>query len=154
MVTGMQNDDLDQMIIGEKFLVIDDASYSSYTTDDYSVPPNSAGFFAADFKPFVLAVDAQYDHKNPYICEKEAPGYKGEMRILGSLVWSDLYSRLVDLSPFSMWAYARDHPNQVYTGPTVPLQVDAWRKYTSKQELAEDASTEATRQEKPDHNEL
>lgn len=109
------------------FLAVDDISFASYTTNDYAVA--TALPLRGDFTGFVLAVDANYDPKEPRDRADESPGYHGQMRILGSLVWGDLFSVLSSQSALleDLWPLALDHPNQVYTGPTVPLTISDWR---------------------------
>lgn len=86
-----------------------------------------------DFSGFLLAVDAKFDRNEGIQRPDESPGYSGQMRVLGSLIWGDLYallnsqsSRLEDL-----WPLAMEHPNQVYVGPTVPWQRFFWRRQTA-----------------------
>jgi hypothetical protein len=53
------------------------------------------------------------------------------MRILGSLVWSDLYS-LLSAQTFLLedyWPLASEHPNMVYVGPTIPWQRFIWQNH-------------------------
>jgi hypothetical protein len=54
------------------------------------------------------------------------------MRILGNLVWSELYAlvarnaaTLEDLFPLAL-----EYPQKLYTGLTVPSQIRAWREHT------------------------
>ncbi|KAJ0421548.1 hypothetical protein BJY00DRAFT_311860 [Aspergillus carlsbadensis] len=61
-----------------------------------------------------------------------APKFTSHMRILGNLVWGELYAlvgrgaaRLEDLFPLAM-----EHPQRLYTGLTVPSQIRAWREHT------------------------
>lgn len=108
------------------FLAVDSASFASYTTDTYeaTVPEFDPG----DFAGFVLAVDPSFDPKEGPSRPDESPGYNGQMRVLGSLVWGDLYALLESQAAAleDLWPLARHHPNQVYVGPTVPLQVYKW----------------------------
>ncbi|KAL3463674.1 hypothetical protein BJX64DRAFT_256700 [Aspergillus heterothallicus] len=62
--------------------------------------------------------------------------YTGHMRILGTLIWSELYAlvsrngaALEDLFPLAM-----EHPQKLYTGLTVPSQIRAWREHTTLHE--------------------
>ncbi|KAF7586394.1 hypothetical protein BBP40_008944 [Aspergillus hancockii] len=109
------------------FLVVDDASVASYMGTSYSAATDFIP--AGDFSGFVLAVDAHYDPKEGLERPEESPGFYGQMRILGNLIWGDLYAMLLSQSAFlsDLWPLALDHPNQVYVGPTVPLQVKCWR---------------------------
>ncbi|OQD63519.1 hypothetical protein PENPOL_c009G05061 [Penicillium polonicum] len=111
------------------FLVVDSASFASYTTKSYS--PATSRLNPGDFTGFLLAVDPAFDPEEGIARPDESPGYSGQMRILGSLVWSDLYSLLAsqtsDLDDY--WPLASEHPNMVYVGPTVPWQRFIWQKH-------------------------
>lgn len=52
------------------------------------------------------------------------------MRVLGNLVWSELFPMVVLQSvPLeNIWPLARQHTKKVYTGPTVPSQVEPWKE--------------------------
>ncbi|GAB1209722.1 hypothetical protein APSETT445_008503 [Aspergillus pseudonomiae] len=104
------------------FLVIDDACVASYMGDSYSAATEFIP--SGDHSGFVLAVDAQYDPKEGIERPDESPGYYGQMRILGNLIWGDLYAMLSSQSALleDLWPLAINHPNGVYTGPTVPMQ--------------------------------
>ncbi|KAJ5985830.1 hypothetical protein N7522_013026 [Penicillium canescens] len=110
------------------FFAIDSASYSSYTTNSYG--PSTSMVIPGDFAGFLLAVDPDFDAKEGIERPDESPEYSGQMRVLGSLIWSDLYSlfssQTAQLEDF--WPLAMEHPNQVYVGPTVPWQLYTWRK--------------------------
>jgi hypothetical protein len=83
-----------------------------------------------DFAGFLLAVDPDFNPEEGIERPDESPEYNGHMRVLGSLIWSDLYSlfssQTAQLEDF--WPLAMEHPNQVYVGPTVPWQLFTWRK--------------------------
>ena len=117
------------------FLVADHASFSSYMGDTYSAATEL--LLAGDFAGFVLAVDADYDPEKGCGRPNESPGYHGQMRILGSLVWGDLYGMLSSQSALleDLWPLALDHPNQVYVGPTVPRQIHDWRAHNGVRNL-------------------
>lgn len=108
------------------FLAVDSASFASYTTNTYE--PTVSEFLPSDFSGFVLAVDPSFDPKEGPSRPDESPGFNGQMRVLGSLVWGDLYALLVSQSAAleDLWPLARHHPNQVYVGPTAPLEVYKW----------------------------
>lgn len=80
---------------------------------------------------FVLAVDADYDAEEGIERPDESPGYNGQMRVLGSLVWGDLYALISSQSTHldGLWPLAMNHPNQVYHGPTLPwnVEIKPWR---------------------------
>jgi hypothetical protein len=110
------------------FFAIDSASYASYTTNSYG--PSTSIVIPGDFAGFLLAVDPDFGPKEGIERPDESPEYSGQMRVLGSLIWSDLYSlfssQTAQLEDF--WPLAMEHPNQVYVGPTVPWQLYTWRK--------------------------
>ncbi|KAJ5923746.1 hypothetical protein N7454_008991 [Penicillium verhagenii] len=110
------------------FLAVDSASFDSYTTNSYRAATTLV--LAGDFKGFVLAIDPDFDPEEGIERPDESPGYTGQMRILGSLIWGDLFGIIRSQSALleDLWPLAIDHPNQVYVGPTTPLQVYTWRK--------------------------
>jgi hypothetical protein len=59
--------------------------------------------------------------------EATSPGYKGELKVLSSLVLTELYPLLASnvLRPSSLWVNARLHPMGVWVGHTTQAQ-DAW----------------------------
>lgn len=63
---------------------------------------------------FVLAVDATYEAKE----NVESPGYKGTLRILGSLLWDELSALLTVQSAFleNLWPFAMSDADKVYRG--------------------------------------
>ncbi|KAL4954378.1 hypothetical protein BDW69DRAFT_183597 [Aspergillus filifer] len=123
--------DLDHGVNEHAFLAVDKASYDSYTTTTYTYKYNT--FFATippgDTTGFVLAIDPEYDLEEGPERDDEIPGFLGHLRVLGSLIWGDLYAMLVSQSTLlqDLWPLAIDHPDYVYTGPVVPLVQDAWK---------------------------
>ncbi|KAJ5578669.1 uncharacterized protein N7459_007633 [Penicillium hispanicum] len=109
------------------FLVVDAASFESYTAETYAAA--TPGLLPGDFTGFILAIDPSFDPAEGISRPDESPNYSGQMRILGSLVWGDLYALLESQSAGleDLWPLAMHHPNQVYVGPTIPLQVSIWR---------------------------
>jgi hypothetical protein len=108
----------------------DDAFTTSYAKDKQ--------FLEGDFQGQVLAVDPDFDESA--IASENADAakegsqegtvtYQGRMRILGNLVWSELYPMLMlqSVGLEHLWLQAREHPLKVYTGPTVPSQVEPWK---------------------------
>ncbi|KAJ5646997.1 hypothetical protein N7490_003369 [Penicillium lividum] len=110
------------------FLAVDSNSFASYTTKSYRAA--TCLVMAGDFSGFVLAVDPKFDPKEGIERPDESPGYIGQMRILGSLVWGDLFAHFKSQCAIleDLWPLAIDHPNQVYVGAITPLQVYVWRK--------------------------
>ncbi|KAJ5664381.1 hypothetical protein N7507_005112 [Penicillium longicatenatum] len=124
------------------FLVMDPMSVGSYIDDNlYASFKKDKSLLKGDFQGYALAVDANFDdsataNENADGMANQDPrdggsDYPGHMRILGNLVWSELYPMImlqsVELENF--WLQAREHPIQVYTGPTVPSQVDPWKEH-------------------------
>lgn len=109
------------------FLVVDEPSVASYTSSSYSSALLTAR--DGDFAGFVLAVDAEWDPVEGPDRPDESPGYHGQMRILGSLVWGDLFAMYASQSALleDLWPLALDHPNTVYVGPVVPDEIKDWR---------------------------
>ncbi|KAJ0424988.1 hypothetical protein BJY00DRAFT_226868 [Aspergillus carlsbadensis] len=111
------------------FLAIDTASYASYTGTTYTSA--TALVLPGDHSGFVLTVDADYDEAEggARFRPDESPGYMGHMRMLGSLVWGELHAMLSGQSGIleELWPLAVEHPNLVYVGLTVPLEVMGWR---------------------------
>ncbi|KAJ5826914.1 Major facilitator superfamily domain general substrate transporter [Penicillium robsamsonii] len=114
----------------DAFLVIDSASFASYTTNSYG--PATSQLNRGDFTGFLLAIDSTFNPEEGIERPDESPGYNGQMRILGSLVWSDLYS-LQAAQTFLLedyWPLASEHPNMVYVGPTIPWQRFIWQNHS------------------------
>ncbi|KAJ6150085.1 hypothetical protein N7471_001284 [Penicillium samsonianum] len=123
------------------FLLIDHMGVGSYTDDAFTTSyTKDKGLLKGDFQGLVLAVDPDFDEsatasesadgtakEDP---QEEALPYQGQMRILGNLVWSELYPMLMlqSVGLQHLWLQARDHPLKVYTGPTVPSQVEPWKE--------------------------
>ncbi|KAL4807914.1 hypothetical protein BDV18DRAFT_109861 [Aspergillus unguis] len=110
------------------FLIIDQPSYDSYMTPSYSAATSAV--LPGDFTGFLLAIDPSYDEEEGPHRPDETPGFYGQVRILGSLIWGDLYALLASQAATldDFWPLVLDHPNQVYVGLTVPMQVHAWRQ--------------------------
>ncbi|KAJ5645234.1 hypothetical protein N7507_011245 [Penicillium longicatenatum] len=110
------------------FIAIDSASFASYTTKSYRAATSLV--LPGDFSGFVLAIDPEFDPKEGLERPDESPGYTGQMRILGSLIWGDLYALFASqsVSLDDLWPLAMDHPNQVYVGSMTPLEGYLWRK--------------------------
>ncbi|KAL3460884.1 hypothetical protein BJX64DRAFT_174006 [Aspergillus heterothallicus] len=109
------------------FLAIDAPSYASYTGNTYAAATDLV--LPGDHTGFVLAIDGEYEEKGGPDRPDECPGYQGHMRVLGNLVWGDLYAMLSSQCAIieDIWPLAVEHPNQVYVGPTIPLQIKGWR---------------------------
>lgn len=109
-------------------------SLGSYTDDNFHpTPTKDEALLQGDFKGHVLAVDADFEAPASTTDagkESDPTKYTGQMRVLGNLVWSEVYPMLMlqsaNIETLNM--RARDHPMKVYTGPTVPSQVVPWNK--------------------------
>jgi len=76
----------------------------------------------------VRLVDTTLDLLSQEFIDQVSPGYKGEMKILSSLLLEELYPLLATLSvrPFGLWPCARLHPREVYVGTTDAAQEGWW----------------------------
>ncbi|KAJ5670923.1 hypothetical protein N7507_000050 [Penicillium longicatenatum] len=72
-----------------------------------------------DFSGIVLAIDPQFEPKKGLSRPDDSPGHKGQMRVLEAL------EQRADLE--ELWPLAMHHPNEMYVGPTVPLQGSDWQ---------------------------
>ncbi|GIJ90487.1 hypothetical protein Asppvi_009442 [Aspergillus pseudoviridinutans] len=124
---GPSSLDAEDLINDRVFLVVDEPSVASYTSSNYSAALLITR--EGDFAGFVLAVDAEWNPAEGPDRPDESPGYHGQMRILGSLVWGDLYAVHASQAALleDLWPLALDHPNTVYVGPVVPEEIRAWR---------------------------
>ncbi|KAF2795788.1 hypothetical protein K505DRAFT_272672 [Melanomma pulvis-pyrius CBS 109.77] len=112
----------------QDFLVVDQHSYFSYKQPfSESVPPGDNG-------GHVRLVDT-IDY-NPEMIRATSPGFTGDLKILTSLVFDEVYPLLASYSqrPRELWPLARLHPRQVYVGPTVAIQERQWEMI--RQEMA------------------
>ena len=107
----------------QDFFVIDTASYASYMD-----PPNAFQNRTpyGDYGGFLTLIDTTTSH--PQVIKEQAPGYKNKLRVLGTMVFDDVYPLIVSLAqrPRNLWTLAMAHPNQVYVGPTVAAQETDW----------------------------
>ncbi|CAI7572223.1 unnamed protein product [Penicillium palitans] len=135
------SDEWSHKIAPSVFLLLDNMGGASYIDEEYRASfINDKGFLKGDFQGHVLAVDADFDDS---VTGSESAGdiadedsqyevfkYPGRMRILGNLVWGELYPMLMLQSVVlqNFWLQAGTHPRKVYTGPTVPSQVEPWKE--------------------------
>ncbi|KAF2274511.1 uncharacterized protein EI97DRAFT_402041 [Westerdykella ornata] len=110
------------------FLVVDAASYDSYMYGS----PFSQMLLPGDTGGFVTAVECDFNPNEQRDRAEESPLWAGRLRILGNLVYPELFALLFaqmqDLE--HMWPFAMNHPDLIYTGFTVKAQVDRWKKVT------------------------
>ena len=73
-------------------------------------------------------VDTTFDQLPKDMLDSQSPGYKGQMKVLSTLVFEELYPLLATLSvrPFGLWPAARLHPREVYVGATDASQEGWW----------------------------
>lgn len=92
--------------------------------------PFTSLLLPGDTGGFVTVVDAGFDPKERGEHADESPHYPGQLRMLGNLVYSDLYAMLMAQTqdPVEFWPLAMNHPELVYTGPTIKAQVERWKK--------------------------
>jgi hypothetical protein len=112
----------------QDFLVIDAQSYSSYAhpEPEQERPPPPFGPCFGDRGGFVRLVDTvSYSQE---MLDETSPGYKGEMKVLSSLVFEELYPVLATFAarPRALWPLARLHPREVYVGHTIASQESWW----------------------------
>jgi hypothetical protein len=112
----------------QDFLVIDAQSFSSYayTEPEEERPPPPFGPCFGDKGGFVTLVDT-VEYPQGMLDEK-SPGYRGEMKVLSSLVFTEIYPLLATfaLRPTSLWPLARLHPMEVFLGHTTASQETWW----------------------------
>ncbi|CAI7647597.1 unnamed protein product [Penicillium crustosum] len=135
------SDEWSHKIAPSVFLLLDNMGGASYIDEEpRASSTKDLGFLKGDFQGHVLAVDADFDDSAPGsesagdIADEDSQyevfKYPGRMRILGNLVWSELYPMLTLQSVVlqNFWLQTGAHPKKVYTGPTVPSQVEPWKK--------------------------
>ncbi|KAH8171346.1 subtilase family protein [Sarocladium implicatum] len=100
------------------FLVADEASVNSYLHRIPDPPPNLVG----DFGGFITAVDGGYDIHAPVDRPDESPGYKGQFRVLGSVLWDDFCALLAmqTMEMRNLWPLAMHHPFEVLQEQLIP----------------------------------
>lgn len=132
-------------------------SAGSYTDEKLrSTFTNDKALLPGDFQGHVLAVDADFDGSAPRnesadANPDEGPHYQGQIRILSNLVWSELYPMLTLQSEqlVNLWPPAREHPMNVYTGPTVPSQVEPWKERNAMKGFMMDSFVEFLKKKDP-----
>jgi hypothetical protein len=112
----------------QDFLVVDAQSYSSYVQPEPEEerPPPPFGPCFGNRGGFVRLVDTvEYPQG---MLDEMSPGYRGEMKVLSSLVFTEIYPLLATfaLRPTSLWPLARLHPREVFVGHTVASQETWW----------------------------
>lgn len=160
----------ERKIDGSAFLLVDPWTVASYTNKDAVPLATEPGNLPGDFQPHVLAVDADFKPRATPETEKKdesaksksetdadadkqspPPEYQGQVRIQGNLVWSELYpllsSKAAELE--RLWPLAREHPEKVYTGLTVPSQVAPWKEHNSLKRFMADGFTDFLKNKDP-----
>jgi hypothetical protein len=115
----------------QDFLVVDKQAYASYTDlasgpEARPPPPYGPGFGCNG--AHVRLVDGSYDQLSQEMIDHLAPGYKGEMKVLSTLLLEEIYPLLATCSigPFGLWPCARLHEREVYVGTTDASQEHWW----------------------------
>ncbi|KAF9248104.1 hypothetical protein DTO027I6_6338 [Penicillium roqueforti] len=143
------------------FLLIDFMGVNSYINDDfYASITKDKALLKGDFQGFVLAVDPDFDKT---VTNESADGtasedpqdegleYPGQVRIMGNLVWSELYPMLnrQSVGLTNLWLQAREHPMKVYTGLTVPSQIQPWKELNAMKTHMMDSFVEFLKKKDP-----
>ncbi|KAJ5508996.1 hypothetical protein N7527_011139 [Penicillium freii] len=153
------SDEWSHKIAPSVFLLIDNMGGGSYIDEELRASfTKDKGLLKGDFQGHVLAVDADFDDSATVAGDTadedsqfEVFEYPGRMRILGNLVWSELYPMLMLQSVVlqNFWLQAGAHPMKVYTGPTVPSQVEPWKERNAMKTLMMDSFVEFLKQKNP-----
>lgn len=114
----------------QDFLVVDKQSYQSYaqTPEEEIRPPPPYGPGFGCNGGHVRLVDAVSDKLPQDVIDASCPGYKGQVKVLSSLVFEEVYPLLATLSlrPYGLWPVARLHAREVYVGTTDASQEGWW----------------------------
>ncbi|KAI4676973.1 uncharacterized protein J4E84_009273 [Alternaria hordeiaustralica] len=114
----------------QDFLVVDKQAFKSHVDppSEETRPPPPYGASWGSNGGHVRLVDTTLDLLSQEFIDQVTPGYKGEMKILSSLLLEELYPLLATLSvrPFGLWPCARLHPREVYVGTTDAAQEGWW----------------------------
>lgn len=137
----------------QDFLVVDKQAYASHVdppTEEVRPPPPYGPGFGCN-GGHVRLVDATYDQLPQDMIDALSPGYKGEMKVLSSLLLEELYPLLATLSvrPFGLWPCARLHPREVYVGTTDASQ-EGWWEFNRIDQVMGQQFLEHLRKEKVD----
>lgn len=116
------------------FLVVDSSCLSSYLSPLPSFVPTETPSYGDHGGYFKMIDTLPYD---PHLIAEVAPGFKNEVKVLGSLIFDDLYPLIVGMAqrPKDLWYYAMWHPMQVYVGPTVERQEKVWDEVWKAREI-------------------
>lgn len=114
----------------QDFLVVDKQAYASYTdppTPEIRPPPPYGPGFGCN-GGHVRLVDATFDQLPKEMIDKVSPGYRGEVKVLSTLLLEEVYPLLATLSvrPFGLWPCARLHAREIYVGTTDASQEGWW----------------------------
>jgi hypothetical protein len=115
--------------------VADESSIESYINpgkDFLANPGDNGGFVVLSAGTF-----------NPDENQADSPGYDGTVRVLGSVLWDDVYPglSLLTVTGKDLWPLAMKHPLQIYVGPLTKCQrqhfsiVNCFRNETIKAAL-------------------
>jgi hypothetical protein len=117
------------------FVAIDTECVQSYLNQEYRT---SCKLLSRDLGGYVKIVDASFDpssSQQQQVIREQAPGYNGCHKVLGSVLWDDVYPLLASLAirPWSFWSLSVLHPTRVYTGTPITRQEDIWEAFQSAQ---------------------
>ncbi|KAJ5400287.1 hypothetical protein N7465_010776 [Penicillium sp. CMV-2018d] len=153
------SDEWSHKIAPSVFLLIDNMGAGSYIDEELRASfTKDKGLLKGDFQGHVLSVDADFDDSATVAGDTanedsqfEVFEYPGRMRILGNLVWSELYPMLMLQSVVlqNFWLQAGAHPTKVYTGPIVPSQVEPWKERNAMKTLMMDSFVEFLKEKNP-----
>ncbi|KAL4790062.1 hypothetical protein BDV19DRAFT_394460 [Aspergillus venezuelensis] len=131
------------------FLILDDWAAASYKQSPHPALPENSNMNKLtspgdnSWQGHLLAVDANYtppEHQSPEdraALENISPGYAGHMRVLGNLIWPDIFGMTMmnhNQVLFELWPLAKEHPQKCFVGMPVPGEVKVWREYTEVKE--------------------
>lgn len=114
--TGLQDDIL---------LAVDARAVASFRhLPSETIPPLRP---EGDYEGFITAIEADFDPEDPGEHAEESPGFSGNTRIAGGVIW-DLWAlaKAQIAYPEDVWPLAMHHPWQVYGGPVVTKQRELW----------------------------
>lgn len=116
----------------QDFFVVDQQSYQSYAEppkEEIRPPPPYGPGFGSN-GGHVRLVDAVFDQLPQHVIDSTSPGYKGEMKVLSTLIFEEVYPLLATMSlrPYGLWPVARLHGREVYIGTTDASQ-EGWLEF-------------------------
>lgn len=110
-------------VLKTDFLVVDSECFASYMNPK---PQFGSIKCSGDNDGYLKLIDMT--PYRPEVIREQSPGYTNQMRVLGRLLFDDLYPQLSGLvqRPRDLWPLAMLHPYQVYIGIPVKGQLEEW----------------------------